>query len=248
MKNRLMLSIFGMILLIVIMSSVNAEIKFWQEQWDMGNGTIKTRANLVYSKGGFGYADDYVTGDNPYEAYLLYNIYVKKHNAESPNFAVNNCTLNIYFFKKSQSSVMVYNKTYTEDDTDILGGKYFLQLRDGDGMYADEICSYQNTSLTLFNAPIFDIPANEQIITPSWECHACQYYEWSVYERSIISTDIIGNNVVSIVDYMQKFISLNFEILLYLFWLFMIAVLFFAIGMIFWGMYYVYFYLSGYLK
>jgi hypothetical protein len=128
MTKQILLITFALILLISI-NLVSAEIQFWQQKMDMGNGTIKNHIVVLYSKGGFG-GDDYVSANNPYEVYLLYNIYVKKFNEANPHYQVNKCDWQIRFLGYLEnSSTLLVNQTFTEADNDIMSAKYFIQLK-----------------------------------------------------------------------------------------------------------------------
>jgi len=231
MKKQIILTIFAFLLLVSI-SFASAEIQFWQQKYDMGNGTLQNHLIAFYSKGGFGITDDYVSGNNPYEAYILYNIYVKKFNAENPNIKIDNCDLIVNFAGKVGNTTIILNKSYTEIDDDIFNAKYFIKLKDGEGIIADQICYFQNKSYD-----DLEFPVDMQLVTSSWECKACQYYEWSVQEENIAKTKSIGDNIVSISNYIKQLFMLNFEIWLALFWIFLILMIFTSIGLIFIGIY-----------
>ena len=245
MKNKLLPILFISIFIILLISPlVKSEIQFWQEKTDSGNGTIKNHLVLFYSKGGFGVTDDYVSGNNPYEVYLLYNVYVKKWNADNPNYKVDNCEFIVKFWGHLENTTTILTDlNFTQADSDIFNGKYFVKLGDGDGMIADQICKFQNNNFT-----DLDIPAEMQIVTPTWECKACQYYEWSVQESAIAKTQSIGDNVVSVSNYIKKLFMINFEIWLALFWFFLIFMIFTSVGLIFVVMYWLYLYLRRVMK
>jgi hypothetical protein len=263
MKKELIVLMFAFLLLINIVN-VNAMIEYWQQKSDMGNGTIKNHLVVFYSKTPMqfsttpkntllcnlfkifcvsetGIIEDYVSGNNPYEVYLWYNIYVQKWNIANPNYKVNRCDWNIRFWGHLENSTTTFiNQSYTQADNDVMNAKYFMRLSDGDGMIATQICYFQNQ-----NYHELDIPAEMQLVTPSWECKACQFYEWSLLERDIEKAKSIGDNVVTISDYIKKLILLNFEILLALFWIFLILMIFVAIGLIFVGIYWLFLYLKN---
>ena len=93
-----------------------------------------------------------------------------------------------------------------------------------------------------------DMPFQQQIVMPTWECKACQYYEWSLVEINIEKAKIIGENVVDTSKYIKKLFMLNFEILLALFWVLIILLLFAVIGMVFSGIYWIYIYLRSLVR
>lgn len=235
--------ILFMALTILLIGIASAEIQFYQEKLDMGNGTIQNHLTIFYEKSGSLTADNYVSGNNLYEVYLLYNLYPQKWNTDNPNYKVDKCNLIIQFSGHRSSPIMVINQSYTDADSDIMGGKYFMKLNDGDGMIVDEICYFKDK-----NYHELDIPAEMQIVTPSWECKACQYYEWSVREADVVKAKSIGSNVVTISDYIKKLFMLNFEIWLSLFWIFLILMIFVAIGFIFLIGYWLFIYIKNLVK
>ena len=87
-----------------------------------------------------------------------------------------------------------------------------------------------------------------QLVTPTWECKACQLYEYSVQQKDITKAQVIGNNVVTISDYIKKLFVLNFEIWLMLFWIFLILMILVGVGLIFFGVFWVYSYLRKLTK
>jgi hypothetical protein len=92
------------------------------------------------------------------------------------------------------------------------------------------------------------MPMEMQMVTPTNQCKSCQYYEWTKQETSISKTRVIGDYVVSVSNYIQKIILLNFEILLALFWISLILVLFIVIGLIFVPIIWLYTYLMRVMK
>jgi hypothetical protein len=241
MKKQIILTIFALILLT---SFVSGELEFWEQKSNMGNGTIQNHLTLFYSKSGLGIGDDYVSGNNPFEVYLLYNIYPQSWNSYNPNFKVTKCEFIIRFLGHLQNNITtILNETYTPLDNDIMKAKYFIKLNDGDSFIADEICYFENKNFTELL-----MPSEMQLVTPSWECKSCQYYEWSLQERDILKAKAIGDNVVTISGYIKKLFLLNFEIWLALFWFFLILMIFTAVGLIFIGVYWLFLYMKKLTK
>jgi hypothetical protein len=240
--KKIIITLIGMVFLLVIIPSVLSEIDFWQVKHSHGNGTI-VQNYLVsdYSKNGYLFNDDYVTGNNPYIVYLLYNIYPKKYNQDNPTDKVINCS---WIIRKLTSGdpIILINTTYTENDSDIMNAKYFVQLQDGEGLTADQTCYFQNASTEL------SLPAEMQLVAPTWECKSCQQYEWTLIERNVDKAQTLGDNVVTITEYIKKLFLINFEIWLALFWIFLIMCIFMSISFIFWGIYFVFLYLRRLAK
>jgi hypothetical protein len=137
----------------------------------------------------------------------------------------------------------MHNETITKDDPDIFRDKYFVRLKQGDSMRSELNCVYEN------NRPEkFEIPASMTIVTPTWECKSCQYYEWSVIERDILKAESIGANTVEVVDYIKRLISLNFEIVIAMFWIALIFVTGLSTSLIFVAIYWLFLFLRRYIK
>lgn len=185
MKKQINFIIFAFLLFISI-NLISAEASFWQTRESIGNGTIKNHLVVQYSKDGFGIAKDYVSGNNPYEVYLWYNFYVKKWNIDNPNYRITYCEWNVLFWGAIENTTTyVVRQNFTQDDPDLFNAKYFMRLNHNDGLIADQICHFQNNIYTDLY-----IPAEMQIITPTWECKECQYYEWSVTKKILLKQRI----------------------------------------------------------
>lgn len=260
-KIILFISIF---LILLISPLIFGMMEYWQTKESAGNGTIvhnhiinfykkapqtisATPRNTflctyfnVYCYEDTGIIEDYITGNNPFEVYIWYNIYVNKWNQDNPDDKVDYCEFKINMMLHNQNeSIIVFDKNYTEQDEDIMNGKYFVLLYNGDGFRADQICHFQNND----TEDIFSAPAEMQLVTPTWECKACGYYKWTVVERNVEKAKTVGNNVAIIMNYILKLALINFEIWLALFWIFLILCIFMSISFIFFGVYWVFLYL-----
>jgi hypothetical protein len=223
---------------------VSSETQFWQIKDFRGNGAIQNRLVYIYSKGGFGIQNDYVIGNDPFEAYLQYDIYPQTFNRDNPNFKVKVCNLKIQVDRRLESgNNTVFDQNYTDSDSDIRHAQYFFQLYDGDQVIATQTCYYQNQN---FHELV--LPAEMLMVSPTSECKACQYYLWTKQEADISKTQTIGNNVVTISEYVRKLVILNFEIILALFWIFLILMLFVSVGLIFVLVYWLFLYLNRLAK
>ena len=233
--------ILFLLCMIFLIGIASAEVKFYQDILDMGNGTIKNHLTFSYDKGGYlNPHDDFVSATNSLEVYLLYDIYPQQWNGANPNFQIDFCELVIRYANHLENftSVLI-NQTYTENDNDIFSVKYFVKINDGDTLYADGICHFQDTTYSQLLLPV-----EIQLTTPTWECKACQYYEWSILEKDISKAETIGGNVVTVSDYIKKLFLLNFEILLALFWIGLILMIFVCLGLIFTVAYWFWLYLT----
>ena len=111
---------------------------------------------------------------------------------------------------------------------------------------ADIICKY--SIYANITHPSLTIPAEIQLISPTEECKACQYYEWSVRYRSVEKAQDLNAKRVSIVEYTKQLFLLNYEMWLAIFWVFLILMIFVGIGMIFIIVWWLYLYLKAVAK
>lgn len=234
--KKIMIVILAFFLLFSILTSiVNARVQYYQVREKEGNYSIQDLIGVCYTKG----EQDYIKSNKFFEGYLLYDMYIQKWNLANPSYSLEYCNLTI---KKDME--ILYNITYTEQTPDIVRGKYFVQFENDDCFTFNFFCKYNYYS----NQSKLDMPVNAFFVTPSWECKSCQFYEWSLIEGDIINAQEIGNNIVTISEYIKKLFLLNFEIWLALFWIFLILMIFVAISFIFILVYYIYLYLQGIAK
>jgi hypothetical protein len=179
---------------------------------------------------------DVITSDELLEVEIDYSMYPQLWNSKNVEYKIENCTFTInYFEHKLNGSYVYYNETITKSDADIMNKKYFVRLNQRDGISVFMDCYFLDQ-----NKRILDTPTELSIKLPTTECKSCQYYKWSVQDRQIAKAKILGNNVVSVWQYIKKIVDLNFEIILAGFWFLMIVLLIAGILAIFVGIYYVY--------
>jgi hypothetical protein len=255
MKTQNKISIIAGIFLILIITNLNlakGELEYWQQKNDYGNGTINNHLAVSYSKSGLaviGETGDYITGSNKLQVYLWWNSYIKSWNIAvrktNENYTIKYCNFKVqYIGHLATSPSILLNQNYTEADADVSHDKYFVTLSDGDTMLADITCYSNDTSYSDVSLQ----PMDMQLVTPTGECKTCQLYEWSVQQRDISKAKSIGDNVVTIANYIKQLFMLNFEIWLMLFWVFLILMVFVGIGLIFLGAYWFYVYLKKLTK
>jgi hypothetical protein len=236
-----------MLAFLLLLSLINAGTQFYMVKNDLGNKTIQNRMTICYDKSFQAVLTDirdYTTGNNFYQTYILYNLYVNKWNTDNPNYIIDYCNMTIKQSTRQTNYSTIFNKYVTNNDFDLFNAKYFLLMADGDCVIVEQNCRYNSN----YSQSNLDIPAYMQLVTPTWECKDCQYYEWTLTQRDIAKAELLNNNKLSISDFMKKLILINFEILLILFWTFMILMIFVAIGFIFMGIYWLFLYLRGVAK
>jgi len=227
---------------IFLLASVSSELMFWQQKWEGDGvgyvpvGNTKIRSVVVYNAD----ENNFVTGGNQFEFYFWYDIYISNWNKMNPDFFVDWCNFTIRQYPSlSNVSAFTYSNLFTEDYNN---AKYFLRLDDGDTAYADIECHFNSTNHSLY------IPATLQVVTPTWECQACQYYEWTLVERNIVKAREVGDNIVDVFDGMKNIISLNFEIWLAFFWIVLIVVAVHSTGLLFIGIIWLFAYMKNLIK
>jgi hypothetical protein len=240
-KNKLVALLLVGFLALIFLPLCSAEIQTFQYKDNYnGTGIVKTHIYLSYQKGKFTpNGIDYVSGNNQFQPYFYYDIYVRNWNAVNSADYINYCNFRITFLSHAGNlSTIIYDKNYTSLNEDVRNAQYFIPMVDNDKVMGDISCYFNNTNYTGL-----DIPASLQVVLPSFECQACQYYKWTIGQADITKAEVIGNNVVSVSTYIKKLFEINFEILLALFWIFLISMALFSFGMIFIGVYWLYLYI-----
>jgi len=236
--KKIMIMMFAILLLVSMTSLVEGKISYWQQKLidrtpvnETLDNTTTIHAVVEYTKD----TDNFVKGGRPLEFYVGYDIYIETWNKLNPDYSVEFCNYTAKTFPSASNVSFNVNRLYTDDFRDV---KHFFKLDDGDFFQVDIDCHFNSTNTSI------QIPASLQIVTPTFECKACQFYENSVVERDIIKAELVGNNVVSVSETIRKFIQLNYEIWLALFWVVLIIVAVHSTGLIFVGL----IWLFGYLK
>lgn len=228
MKNLLLCIIIGIFLL----ASVSAQLEFFQQDYQYNSSTL-IHSLVVYRAD----TENFITGGSPLEVYAWYDIYVQSWNELNPDYSVSYCNFSVRQYPKTSSNVTFSDSRIFTDD--YRNAKYFLRMNDGDTAFFDTECFFNSTNTSIL------IPANFQIVTPTTECKACQYYEWSVTERDISKAEQVGSQSVDVINIMYQVIYLNFEIWLALFWIVLIVVAIHSTGFIFVGLVWLFAYLKS---
>lgn len=242
--NHKLISFAVVFLLLLNLSS--AFVSFYQtRELSLVNPHQTRISNSVFwYEGQFEGVKDAITSDNLLEVEIDFSMYPQSWNTANPNFTIENCTLTMnYFESKLNNSYILYTTTTTKNDIDIFGDKYFVRLPQKDGISVFMDCYFTNESNR-----VLDTPTELSIKLPTYECKSCQYYNWLKDTRSVEKAKIVGRNAVSTWEYIRELVSLNFEIILALFWLLMILIFVGAIGIIFIAIYWVFLYLKNLSK
>ena len=238
MKYKLITFALAFLLLLNLSSAV---VSFYQETIFLPTDMHITRtANSVFwIEGQYEGVRDIITSNDMLEVEIDYSMYPKTWNEANTNNIINNCTFTIdYFANQLNQSYVFYEETINSSDADVMGKKYFVRIPQKDGINVFMDCYFQNSS-----GRILSTPTELSIKLPTYECKSCLMYEWLVQQRQIVKAQVIGHNVVSIWSYIRQFAELNFEIIVALFWFFLIVVLLIGISLIFLGIFYLYLFL-----
>ncbi len=241
--KRIIIIMIGILLIVSMINLIEAEIQFFQQKLinrnpsSTGNISEKlTNTTTIHAFVDFNKdSDNFIKGDAPLEFYVQFDITIDSWNAVNPAFSVDFCNFTTRVFSGIQNATLEFNQVFTDDN---INDKHFVRLEAGELWVADIDCHFngQNTSIR--------VPANMQIVTPTFECKACQFFEWSQIEGDILKAESIGDNVVEVSNIIKKFVRLNFEILLTLFWIILIITAVHSTGLLFLGL----IWMLGYLK
>lgn len=216
---------------------------FWQMQKHYLNQTanpnqILDRIVATYDKSDL----DYITGNEPLQFYVYYNAMLKSWNENNPNYYVNNCTLTSRIWHSGENN-SYYSTLQIFDDVDYANAKEFYFLYNGDTIFVDMNCYFNSTAPSSSQ-----MPTSMQIITPTWRCKACQYYDWAITEKTILKAGNVSDKTTQVIGFIREIIFLNFEMWIILFWILVILLFFISIGLIFAGLYWVFMYMRNKIK
>lgn len=211
------------VVVMLVIPMASARLQYYSTK-EITNNDVKLHLFGGYTNS----VDDFVTGGNPLEVYIWYNIYPKSWNEANPNNLIDNCNLTIIKSGSMTNASQVYYATYTPEDLDITNTKYFLQLKNSESFTADIICEYNSNS-----TKAFDLPASIQLVEPTTECKTCQFYEWSVESRAVTKAEDIDTKRKSVWGYVGNLFSINLEIFIDFFWFALIIIVLLTISLIF---------------
>lgn len=236
-----MLAIMTVFLLVFTLANVSA-VQYWQYKEFKSDDTIEMRAFMGWDVGDL--TSDHIKTGNKLQTYVLYDVYTADWNLKNTNYTVDNCNFTIEFsdVTTGQNSIL-YNEVFTGATTDVSRAKFFVQLDKGDSYTAVFNCKFSGQVPELL-----EMPVTMSLVTPTWECKACQYYEWSKLDIDIQEAKTIGDNTLDVIQYIKALIVLNYEFVIIFFWIFLISIGMFGFSLIFIGVYWLYLYLRGVSK
>ena len=187
------------------------------------------------------YDTDVIETGKPLEMQVRYNFYPAYWNSVSLNNTISFCSLAIKYQRfDANSTVTIYQQNFT---TDIANAKYFMKLNKGDTFYVDEQCYFNSPSQRTLQ-----IPADFTIIAPTWNCQACQYYEWINDQVKLEKAITLSDYSNTILGYMKNIMLIFYEFFIYGWWIFLILLLIFCISLIFIGIWWAYQFLAKHTR
>ena len=252
MKKQIYLMLMIAIILFVIpINLADARMTYWQTKYVSPfisnnityNNTVRNHAFITYDAE----TDDYISKGKPLEVYVSYRIEnLASWNLANPIYAVDSCSFlireNHYILDSSghiiSSQQVNFTQNYTEENSGYFELKHFVRLNNKDSFTVDLDCHFLNN----FS---LDIPADFNIVMPTWECKECQLYEWAVTEVSLDKAQDLRLKTSNIFTYIKNLVDLNYQIWIAIFWIFLIIIFLFVIGLIFLGVYWFYLFLKN---
>jgi hypothetical protein len=234
MKNKKIIVGIAFILLLNLYSIMALE--FFQTKDDIGNGSVRIHTSIFYSDHDL--TNNYVSSGKPLEVAINYRAYVETWNSLNIYNRVSFCNFTVsYSPRYFNSTIVLFNKMITNDYGT---AQYFVPLRINEEAYADMVCKFSG------QVPYdLTVPSEVSVNTPTWECKACQMYEWQVQQRSIAKAESLGDTTINILSYIGQLFVINFQILISLFWIALIFIFLYSFSLIFDVMIFLIKYLQG---
>jgi hypothetical protein len=226
-KEQLLL-LFVVTIIVIGVTQTDA-VEYFQTKSNMGNLSTRIHSYVLYGDDG---TLNVIKSGNPLEVYVKYRTSIKSWNNANFNNIVDYCNFTVTYLPLYANATIVFNQIYTSDYGE---AKYFIRLNKGEAFETDMICKFnQNQPATL------ELPADFSIVSTSWECKACQFYNWKLTDRQITKAGNLQTKTSTVMFYIQKLFSLNFEILVFSFWVLLILIFLLGIGLIFSGVYWLF--------
>src|SRR4030067_97402 len=189
----------GCLLILIVLFVIpftSAEVEYIQNKLFIfgegifGYSTILNSAFLRYDKS----ESDFVANNNPLEVSVNFRTYLQKWNNSTESLDVDWCNIAVIYVNSLSDNVTVlYNRTFYPNESDIDSDDFFVKLQDKDIMRTVASCHFVNVQ-TLNPLYDLDMPLDFNLNTPTWECKACQFYEWEQRIRDVDKAVLLGDN------------------------------------------------------
>jgi hypothetical protein len=183
---------------------------------------------------------DKLNNNNPFQAQVTYSANIDSWNKVNLNNNVIYCNFSVRYFKSNSSNKYLFSDILYNDSG---VKKYFIVLYPDDAVY-----NYMNCYFSSNRPNRADIPATMEIKTPTWECKACQYYEWSKIAPTLYKSSSFLSSKNETLGFITSFFIMIYGDIVVLFWIFMIYLLLFSLSLIFLGIYWIVLYLQRLTK
>lgn len=239
MEKRLFISIFAITIFLLTINIASANQYFEYQRFLSDNVTLQKFASMTYQKSDY----DTIKSGNPFQFYIWYHGNAGDWITE-PQYANNtlkNCNLKVQISKGTsllnpsddvsvnQTLITILNQNFTEN---VQSGKYFINLNSLDSAYISLNCVFINS---LARPNRFDMPMDFSVVTPTYECKACQFYEWASEQVVVNKAKSLGDFTTTNLNYISRFFGMFYEIFVIGFWILLIFILLLALGLIFFG-------------
>jgi hypothetical protein len=177
-------------------------------------------------------SEDSIENGRPLEVYVLFSTWVDESNRNTPAYNVSFCNFTIGYssFLTPNITTNVFSQTSA---TTITNAKYFLRLQKGDSAEFNLDCIFSNNRS-------LEIPASFTVVSPSWECKECQMYLWSQDYVKLNTASSLGTYKTIIWGYVTGLVKLNYEIIIILFWVILIELFLFIVGILITSLFWLY--------
>lgn len=251
MKHKLLLTLFVIICLSFILTSVNAEVNFWEQT------AINANDNSVSDHTYVQFYDD-IYDTNPLVLDLkksllsgrtvpvLISADVQAMPFVTANYTILYCnwtvlvTQNNYDSSGNLISASIGTISVLFQNNSANNTQMSFALKNRDSLVSDLKCFYDSGSHLFEENILFGDTA---VYFPANKCNECTQYSIEELSNEVARIDETTTKETSIYNGIQTVISYNFQIWLIASWLIKIAFIFVGIGAIFLGVWWVYEYL-----
>jgi hypothetical protein len=241
MRAKLFNLLIGMIFIALLMNMVSALNGFTFYSYQMNNSITRYYGEMSYSQ----FTENYMAiKKNPNQIYLTYGLEpIVDWNANNPANQIDWCEINIgetHFYGQPLQNYTItqYSTIFTIENISVTPDsfRHFIDFNEQDRANVTFDCHFTGN-------PIIQTPISLSASTPTWECKACQNYNY--YKSNL--DDAIGEGIqiktTQIETDIKDFVKLIINISITLFWIIKIMFVIGVIGMIFIGIWWIYLFL-----
>jgi len=241
MKTKSFNLLIGMLFIALLLPIASALNGFTFFTYQMGNDVTRNYGEISYQMG----IDNYLTSKKlPLQLYISYGLDpIGDWNNQHPENQIDWCAFQVrevhnYYNKKGiaiNQTTTWYNTTFTaENDTVTKDSfRHFIEFNEQDRAYISFDCHFIGTQ-------IIQTPITLSISSPTWECKACQNYNYYKAHLDEVIGEGIDADTTQLEANIKDFVKLNVNLWLIGFWIIKIIFVVGVIGLIFIIMWWVY--------